>query len=569
MNIILYKNSSPDNTINKNLEKIITLEGTLRASTSIINPTINVELVEGQSLITDNTEQYVTDDLNQPIGCDIISNIYLCNYAYIPEFKRYYFIIDISTNQNFIFTFKMKCDVLESYKDNIYDLTAFVHRNAKYYNLKVIDDLLQTQAQETQENVFILYGEYTHQYRTDEEISFETNWFDFSSSTSTGSLPSFDTFRYILTLAVKPNTTDYSMDYKHTLTNKNGDYLNINFNYFMGTNDFYGNMSHDVTSNSPFVVNYVLNCRELNSVAEIFNTTSSLTDNANQQCLISLIAYPFDLEKYKGSYDAIRYGETISKTYGYHINKILNDICVSDFTITDGYLENEKFSIYDKFELMLPFYGFVELKYEQIIDRRLVVLYTINVGSTTGYVRIADITNGSENGVEIFYADVEIGIDVTLNFNNAKEYKRNQIINAVNLGVSGLNSALNFGTALATSGVSSMISTMKGVSTGSSGLTNNVINYLNNTKNYTTKIGKSNNGISQYGVFLRVTKPSFTNNDDNLTKYCGRPLNEYKYLGDLKNSGFTQLDNVTISNMDATKEERNEIKELLESGVYL
>lgn len=567
MNIILYKNSSPDNTINKNLEKIITLEGTLRASTSIINPTINVELVEGQSLITDNTEQYVADDLNQLIGCVNISDIYSCNYAYIPEFKRYYFIIDISTNQNFIFTFKMKCDVLESYKDNIYNLRGLVARNAKWYNNRIRDDLLLTDQNTTQENIYITYykGAIKGNYGTEPNLSFVNKNFSLYSGHDTIKDP--QVHRYILTLAVLPKAseTDFDLNYKEPLKNKNGDELLINYS----TNSNNKTISNDVTSNSPFIVNYLLTHEEVGALAKIFNTTSSLTDNANQQCVISLISLPFNLESFSGNEVNIRYGETTSSQTALSFPKIINDICVADFTLTDYKAYSiEQFTIYSKFEIMLPFYGFVELKYEQIIDRRLVVLYNINVGTTSGYVRIVDITN-SNNGTEIFYADVEIGIDVTLNFNNAKEYKRNQIINAINLGVSGLGSALFFSTALASSGMSSMALTTKGISMGTSGLANNVNSVMNNTKNYTTKIGKSNNGISQYEVFIRVTKPSFTNRTDDLRIYCGLPLNEYETLSSLKGGGFTQLDNITISNMNATKEERNEIKELLESGVYL
>ena len=68
--------------------------GTLREETSIISPVVLMEL--------ENPSSY--------------------NYAYIPEFGRYYFINDIVSVRKGLWRISMRVDVLESFKNYILDL---------------------------------------------------------------------------------------------------------------------------------------------------------------------------------------------------------------------------------------------------------------------------------------------------------------------------------------------------------------------------------------------------------------------------------------------------------------
>lgn len=74
MTINIMLNNSEDAKINKNITTIASLSGTLKNETSIMNPTI---LMEGN-----------------------VSSIAGCNYMYIPEFGRYYFITDVRSIRN-------------------------------------------------------------------------------------------------------------------------------------------------------------------------------------------------------------------------------------------------------------------------------------------------------------------------------------------------------------------------------------------------------------------------------------------------------------------------------------
>lgn len=91
MEITLYINNSETNKIKKSLSGAVTLSGTLRNESNIVNPSILIN--------ADNPSRF--------------------NYAYIPEFKRYYFIKDITSVRNNIWNIQLQSDVLMSFSDQI------------------------------------------------------------------------------------------------------------------------------------------------------------------------------------------------------------------------------------------------------------------------------------------------------------------------------------------------------------------------------------------------------------------------------------------------------------------
>ena len=98
MDIILCKNNSEPNKINKVLSDQYTLSGTLKEQTSITTPSIMIES-------------------ENPVGF---------NYAYIPDFNRYYFISDIVNISNNLWRINLKVDVLESFKSDILSSSAIL-----------------------------------------------------------------------------------------------------------------------------------------------------------------------------------------------------------------------------------------------------------------------------------------------------------------------------------------------------------------------------------------------------------------------------------------------------------
>lgn len=91
MKITLYTNNSEKNKLEKNLANAKEFSGNLREESSIVNPSILIQ--------TENPSSY--------------------NYAYIPEFNRYYFIADAVSVRTNIWRLSLHTDVLMSFKDGI------------------------------------------------------------------------------------------------------------------------------------------------------------------------------------------------------------------------------------------------------------------------------------------------------------------------------------------------------------------------------------------------------------------------------------------------------------------
>lgn len=118
MKVIFYKNSAESNRVDKTnfLTEYFVAEGTLKESTSIINPSMLIEF---------NLEQK--------------KEIMKCNYAYIPLFNRYYYIQHVISEFTNLFTIELKVDVLMSNKDKILLQSGLVRRNEFIYNDDLVD----------------------------------------------------------------------------------------------------------------------------------------------------------------------------------------------------------------------------------------------------------------------------------------------------------------------------------------------------------------------------------------------------------------------------------------------
>ena len=106
MEIKLYITEDSDTVMNKNLTLITTLDIQMRDTQNVSAPILI---------------------LGEMAGVDLKA----VNYAYIDEFKRYYFIRTITVGQNNIHTLSMECDVIETYKEDILNSSAQINRGVK------------------------------------------------------------------------------------------------------------------------------------------------------------------------------------------------------------------------------------------------------------------------------------------------------------------------------------------------------------------------------------------------------------------------------------------------------
>lgn len=144
MKITLYKNISENNAINKSLAYVGDLIGTLRQATSVLNPVILIEMDNGIlnyniDIQAQGDDIIYIDDEEYDVSINLNYSIFECNYCYIEEFKRFYFIDDIVIQNNKLFSLALSVDVLESYKNKYMVLDAFVLRNEFEYDPFVND----------------------------------------------------------------------------------------------------------------------------------------------------------------------------------------------------------------------------------------------------------------------------------------------------------------------------------------------------------------------------------------------------------------------------------------------
>ena len=118
MNITLQINNSEKNRLDKSITDLITLTGTLRDKTSIVDPII---VLEG--------------DLSSYVNC---------NYLTISAFNRSYFVNNITSLKNDLFEITAHVDVLSTYKSQIRANSAIIARQEKKWNLYLNDGVFKT-----------------------------------------------------------------------------------------------------------------------------------------------------------------------------------------------------------------------------------------------------------------------------------------------------------------------------------------------------------------------------------------------------------------------------------------
>lgn len=113
--IELKQNNSPLNFVNKELIDKVTVTGVLRDGANVVDPVLLIE-------------SHLTED--------IVGSI---NYLYIPVFKRYYFVTNITAEVDGLWTLEGHCDVLMTYREQIKRQEAIVSRQENIRNMYLDD----------------------------------------------------------------------------------------------------------------------------------------------------------------------------------------------------------------------------------------------------------------------------------------------------------------------------------------------------------------------------------------------------------------------------------------------
>lgn len=119
MNVSVGTCDSEKRALDKDFSSVLSVSGTLRNQSNVVNPSI---------------------ELNCPVG-----QIATCNYMVIPEFGRKYYITDMTSLGENLTLVSGHCDVLATYATGIRQNTAIVARSATEgnWNLFLTDNKIK------------------------------------------------------------------------------------------------------------------------------------------------------------------------------------------------------------------------------------------------------------------------------------------------------------------------------------------------------------------------------------------------------------------------------------------
>lgn len=521
MELKLYKYDGEVNTIGKILPTAtLDLQGSLREGTSILSPSILIESTNYQRIVTDDKRVvgYLKNGVFKKVTHNTLEHLLECNYCYIPEFKRYYWVNNITSVRTNMWRLDMKVDVLNSYAEEIKHSTLYVLRQEKQYVMGIDDNML---------NSYLVpkIVEYEPTLLGGQNIEFNVQYHDSSYNgaiTTQCNITRNTLFPKCEAISMLPTTSSF-----------------FNRNLFYET---FGMSIGNLVQLGEYIMQYA----------------SNYVDG-----IISIVIFPFNIPDIGGSnevpliikdkeFDKIKVKWLFFKTY---TRLILGDFIIhtpTDFN-TNSYNKT-------KVELFIPYVGWVSLNPYEVFEKELYVTFDVNYTTGSATCNIVDVYNNKL----LFSTNCQLGIKVPVGTSNQYEVDKTKMLNGINLALSLETSALSMATL-----------TPVGVSMGFANGVNAIKNYIStDVSNYLKVSGQvtdANNGVSMpQKLRVKITYPEVLEsyNSVDFNHNYGMPLNKYRLVSTL--NGYTLFGDVNIGSLGtATKTELDEIKQKLESGVYI
>ena len=203
---------------------------------------------------------------------------------------------------------------------------------------------------------------------------------------------------------------------------------------------------------------------------------------------------------------------------------------------------------YTKITLFLPFLNAVHLNTDEVMGSNLTIRYHVDLftGSFTAFIKVTRLDNNGK-GLEAILYSYEGNMAVSLPLTSRDFSTIYQNLAKIGTSVIGATSGGALGSAVA---IDSAISVM------------------NNKPNL-----QRTSGASSTGGLLGIKKPyviierAIQSLPQGYNHFNGYPSNITSYLYALR--GYTEVEEIIVSNFKCTQEEQDEIVKLLKEGVYL
>lgn len=531
MQIVLYKNTAEKERLDKTLylTEIMSMVGTLRAPSSVVSPVILLELpMIGASSVIDGDGADVVDGDGGELLAGANDSLLDFNYCYIPEFRRYYFVTNVSITNSKLYAISLSVDTLMSYKSEILALSCQVSRCESRFDVMELDALLPLQ-----------YVKQVSETTPPEGAAVNTH-FDTALGDS-------DRNKILTLVSEYPRSND-------------------------DINPPSGSSMLPIIDSDRFTakrssMRYLIDDWTLAMMGKgLLNDYSTFID-----FIKSVIAFPFKLTPAPSDYELDLYFGAwkeerrmfVNGAYlkGYTYNPMSGYLVVGDFYMptASSFLD---YSPYSRYELFVPFYGWVELNYQACAGHRILVYYAVNYedGSATAFVYDATME------IALFSTACQLGMKLGLSSSNQQQIIAQKNAENTNLAIGLLSSAASVAGGILSENPMMIAGGVLGATKAVTGYVNaNAMMFERSTASF------SDSATAMYTrlqVRLRITRQAQIDTD--MVGYShsfGRPLHKYLPLGDCH--GFTIGENVHLDGVSAYESEASEIKAFIETGIIL
>ncbi len=458
-----------------------------------------------------------------------LDNLFNFNYCYIPKFNRYYFIINFKINSNNTLDLFLKVDVLFSNYDN-YKSENFNIVRKNTTNLIYKDNNMKFTYTPTLRDLSSYYTG---------ENSFYTQ-------------PQYDTSNVYYFVKVI-NENDISIISQNT-TQENLPNIYQAFTGIPQNNIYVINANLLIQLQEKILDNDILNSYIKSIVVLPINIPlvykDLLQEIDTKQITLGKNIIEFNISS---SYD---------KVYKWLGSDILS-FKLGTFNISSFINDYYNYAPYTNIYLYLPFVNDIINVNLNYCTSKVNIIYRYDFNSNSSSVILY---NDIDNYI-LYQNHSSLGVNITLDSTNEKEIndlKNRQILNTTLSSINGaLSSASKFISGDIVGGGLGVVSTTNEVLKGI-----NSLSMLYNKANVggvsdSTSLGNPLNTM----LFLETYVPQ----NFDFTNYIllnGVPTNEINSINQLQ-SGYIQLDNVIFKNTYfITNEEKQELKQILESGFY-
>ena len=506
----------------------VTLSGTLRDECNILNPQIIIE-----------------------------SNITLVrfNYAYIPDFFRYYYVTDIDVvrtdGNKSLYRLSLSVDVLMSYRDEIRKLRVILRRQENKVTPNIVDTKLPC------------------------DVNYSINYFYPTGGDDLGVNKS-TSYCYIVTVATYPGYSDASR---------------------LPT----ANHPTNVTGNQVYSFSYVMDWKRIALFADkLMGSDLHLNDFFNSlfndvnQCLINVLMLPINIGtnspkfglKMKTGSNVMYIGKgniTLEGELPLIYDSDYIELYLGAITISPVYNNFLDYAPYTELTIFLPFVGYRTLDINECLGKTLHIYYFIDFITGKASCRIY-FNKVYDNQVPVYVYDCTVGDSISLSASNVAERIRNLTILGIKTAASiaTMGSTAGFINELPTSTAKQIVAKNRAqknlMSEKTNLITDTTVNTVQALRNNVEK-GDLRSSLSlldtrninldkfQWNVFVRLKRPIPLQKTD-YNRLVGIPCIEDGILNNFE--GYTEVAACHMENFpNATREEVEEIEDIIKNGFIM